>query len=225
MKIMAAAALLALALAPGAARGVDPPASYGDAMRWYERAAEAGDAKAQFLLGRLYERGAGGRGRDPARAAALYRKAAEQGHALAQLALALLYQRGEGVEKDPARAARWLEAAAQQGLREAQFNLGWLYDHGIGVAPDRETAERWYRAAAEQGLRQAMVNLALVLVAAGPEDRPARTEAWAWLTLAAARGANGVQPMADDLGAKLSAEEMASARAALATLEAQVPER
>ena len=50
---------------------------YGEAMRWYEREAARGSAKAQFLLGLLYERGAGPRGKDLARAYQWFLKAAE----------------------------------------------------------------------------------------------------------------------------------------------------
>lgn len=225
MKIPAAVAMLACALVAGSPCAAEPPATYRDAMRWYERAAEAGSANAQFLLGRMHEEGAAGRARDLEKAAELYRKAAEQGHALAQFSLALLYQEGRGVPKDPAQAAKWLEAAAQQGLREAQYNLGWLYDRGIGVVPDRETAERWYRAAAQQGVTRAMVNLALVLVASGPEDRDAQIEAWSWLALAAARGEAGVKRIADDIADKLTPAEKARAEAALAARRKDVPKR
>ena len=218
-------AALALAILAGAAEAADPPATYGDAMRWYERAAAEGSAKAQFLLGRMYEEGAVGRPRDPARAASLYRQAADQGHALAQFSLGVLYLSGRGVGRDPAAAAGWFARAAEQGLREAQFNLGYLYDRGIGVGSDRETAETWYRAAARQGMTRAQINLALVLVAAGPGERDSLVEAWAWLSLAAARGEEHARPLAADLGAKLDAAEKARAEAALEALKADVPAR
>ncbi|TDI58337.1 MAG: sel1 repeat family protein, partial [Alphaproteobacteria bacterium] len=33
------------------------PKTYGDAMRWYEETARAGNPRAQFFLGLMYERG------------------------------------------------------------------------------------------------------------------------------------------------------------------------
>jgi len=53
-------------------------------------AAEQGDAKAQFDLGRLYSEGNGVR-KDNAEAAKWIRKAAEQGHAMAQFHLAAMH--------------------------------------------------------------------------------------------------------------------------------------
>jgi TPR repeat protein len=225
MKIRTVLATLVVAALAGAAHAADTPATYGDAMRWYERAAADGSAKAQFLLGRMYEQGMAGRTRDLKKAAKMYEKAAAQGHALAQFALGALYLNGRGVARDPAVAAKWFTASAEQGVREAQFDLGYLLDRGIGVAPDRAAAEKWYRAAAKQGLGPAQVNLALVLVAAGASNRAAQVEAWAWLSLAAARGNTQAAPIAEDIAGKLSAEEKAQAEAALETLKKDVPEK
>lgn len=225
MKIWAAAAMLAFALPAGGAPAAEPPVTYGDAMRWYERAAAEGSAEAQFLLGRLHEQGAAGRDRDPVRAAALYRAAAEQGYALAQFSLGLLYQHGRGVVADAAEAARWFEAAAKQGMPAAQFNLGYLMDRGIGVPQDREAAAGWYRAAARQGLARAMVNLGLLLAEEGIADRDALVDAWVWLSLAAARGEPGAKRIADDIGAMLAPAERARADDALEARRKSVPER
>lgn len=61
--------------------------------------AESGDADAQLLLGRLYERGAGAEP-DYALAAHWYQLAMAGGSDSARLALASLYERGLGVPKD-----------------------------------------------------------------------------------------------------------------------------
>jgi uncharacterized protein len=225
MNIKTVAAVLAFALVNGEALAADPPATYGDAMRWYERAAAEGSAEAQFLLGRMHEQGAAGRPRDPARAAALYREAAEQGHALAQFSLGLLYQHGRGVPADAAEAAKWFEAAAQEGLPAAQFNLGYLHDRGNGVPQNREAAEGWYRAAAQQGLTRAMVNLGLLLAEGGEADRGALIDAWAWLAVAAARGEPGARRIADDIAEMLAADEKSRAEAAFEERRKAVPER
>jgi TPR repeat protein len=225
MKSWTALAVVALVFVSGAAGGAEAPATYGDAMRWYERAAADGSAKAQFLLGRMYEQGMAGRARDLARAAALYEKAAAQGHVLAQFSLGTLYLNGRGVARDPKTAAKWFAAGAEKGLAEAQYDLGYLHDRGIGVAPDRAAAEKWYRAAARQGLTSAQVNLALVLVAAGPSRRAAQVEAWAWLSLAVAHGANQAKAIADDIALKLTAAEKAEAAAMLEKLNKEVPRR
>jgi hypothetical protein len=69
--------------------------------------AEAGDPKAQYELGFMYEYGAGAARRDPAEALKWYHKAAEQGDGNARYAIADMYFEGIGVTKDYSEAARW----------------------------------------------------------------------------------------------------------------------
>ena len=69
--------------------------------------AEAGDPKAQYELGFMYEYGAGGAPRDPAEALKWYHRAAEQGEGGAESAIADMYFGGIGVTRDYSEAARW----------------------------------------------------------------------------------------------------------------------
>jgi len=78
--------------------------------------AEAGDARAQALLGYLYERGQGV-GQDFPRAAWWYGCAAEQGDATAQYLLGLAYDKGQGVARDVVLAQKWLILAAARAER------------------------------------------------------------------------------------------------------------
>ncbi len=129
-----------------------------EAFRWFEQAAEAGLAEAQFNLGVMY---ASGRGvaRNLAAAARWYEEAANQGVAEAQFNIGTLYALGAGVEKDEVHAAEWLQRAAVKSLPQAQFNLGVLHEHGRGVRLDARTAMAWYRRAAEQGYEPAKQRL------------------------------------------------------------------
>lgn len=70
---------------------------------WYRRAAEQGNAMAQFNLGNLHARGQGVP-QDDVQAVSWYRKSAEQGDGKARNALGLMYLRGKGVVKDDVRA-------------------------------------------------------------------------------------------------------------------------
>ena len=92
--------------------------------------AEAGDAQAQFGLGRTYEYGFINVPEDAdvldAEAARWLRLAAEQGHADAQNYLGDRYWTGEGVPQDYAEAVHWYRLAAYQGVAEAQYFLGVL---------------------------------------------------------------------------------------------------
>ena len=102
-----------------AAAEVPVPENYGQAMGWYERAAEAGNARAQFYLGVMMETGVRG-APDVSAAAGWYEKAARQGHADAQFKLGLLYYEGRGVARDRAAAAEWYAKAAESGSAEAR---------------------------------------------------------------------------------------------------------
>ena len=125
-----------------------------EAAEWFRKAAEQGDADAQFSLGAML---VGGRGveKDEGEAAEWFRKAAEQGHAKAQGRLGVMLAGGQGVEKDEREAAEWYRKAADQGNPEAQCLLGTMLAEGKGVEKDGREAAEWYRKAAEQGQAEA----------------------------------------------------------------------
>jgi len=88
-----------------------------------QRAAEQGDARAQFKLGTRYEFGHSGANTNWTKAAEWYQKAADQGLARAQANLGYLYMVGQGVPRDHEQARKWLEKAAAQGDEYAKNNL------------------------------------------------------------------------------------------------------
>ncbi len=172
------------------------------AVAWYRRAAEQGDARAQYNLGVMYAEGLGVP-QDAAAAVAWYRRAAEQGDATAQNNLGAMYAEGLGVPQDAVEAVAWYRRAAEQGDATAQSNLGGMYDQGRGVPQDDAAAVAWYRRAAEQGHVRAQYNLG-GMYADGLGVPPDAVEALMWLTIAAARS-TGVER-----------EHMVTARAAVA---------
>ncbi len=123
------------------------PKDYKQALVWFRKAADQGNADAQFSLGIMYE-GSWGVRRDYKQAAIWYRKAAEQGEALAQESLGNAYRDGNGVLKDPAQAVMWYRKAAEQGDASAQKSLGDLYEAGQGVPQDYIQAYMWFNLAA-----------------------------------------------------------------------------
>jgi TPR repeat protein len=147
-------AVIALAAFTTAAAEVD--------VKALEARAEAGDAKAQFQLGLLHERGAGGVKRDFAKAFLWYAKAAPRGHLAAQNNLATLYTRGKGVERNHEEAVKWYRVAAMAGNDGAQSNLGWMYQNGLGVPKDYQQALNWYLLAAKAGNSSAQNNLGMM---------------------------------------------------------------
>jgi len=124
-----------------------------------QRAAEAGDVRAQLNIATAYldNRHFG----TPVEAAIWFRRAAEQGSAEAALQLGDMYATGRGVDEDATAAFGWFLRAAEAGSARAQFAAASAYERGDGVEADDVEAARWYARAAEQGEIAAQYNLAL----------------------------------------------------------------
>ena len=156
------------------------------AAAYFHKAAQQGNAEAQFYFGIMNLNGQGVP-QDAAQGAAWYRKAAEQGNVEAQYSLASLYVAGQGVPADDAQAVVWYRKAAEQGLVFAEYNLGLFYDLGRGVPQDYAQAAAWYRKAAEQKLAFAEYNLGL-LYANGHGVTKDAAQAAGWYRKAAEQG-------------------------------------
>ncbi len=92
-----------------------------EAVKWYRKAAEQGNATAQNNLGVCYENG-DGVAKDMKEAVKWYQKAAEQGNADAQLNLEPFYR--SGADEDKAEAFKWLLKTTMQGHAVGTLNLG-----------------------------------------------------------------------------------------------------
>ena len=130
-----------------------------EAAKWFLKAAEQGELRAQFNLGMLYSSNEDIK--DSAKAAEWYRKAAESGDAWSQFNLGLMYAHGEGVPQNSAEAIEWYRKAAEQRASHAQCILGQIYSQGQSVPQDLVEAAGWYRKAAELGNTGAQWALAL----------------------------------------------------------------
>ena len=130
---------------------------YATALQIFGQLADQGNARAQFSLGVMYNKGQGVT-QDYAEAMKWYRKAAEQDYVLAQYNLGLMYSKGQGVPLDYAEAARWYRKAAEQGYSAAQTRLGDMYVLGQGVAQDYVQAHMWFNLAAARGQKIAREN-------------------------------------------------------------------
>ncbi len=97
---------LAVCYASGKGVGQD----FGEALKWWRRAAEQGDVEADYQIGNLYAHGRGVP-QDQYEAAKYFRKAAERGHPSAQYNLGRLFRLGEGVPLDLDQAYIWLNRA------------------------------------------------------------------------------------------------------------------
>jgi TPR repeat protein len=120
---------------------------YAKAAKWYQLAAEQGEAYAQLNLGMMYYRGEG----VPQvykEAVKWYRMSAKQGNANAQYFLGVMYDNGQGVPQNYKEVVKWWRLAAERGNATAQYSLGGMYEHGQGVPQDYVLAYMWTNIAA-----------------------------------------------------------------------------
>jgi hypothetical protein len=127
---------------------------FAQARRLWNPLAQAGDPRAQYMLGYMAENGQGRPWSNHA-AAAWYRLAADQDYPQAQLALGSLYARGMGVPRDAGQAAAYFEQAAREGYGPGQFQYALALFHGAGVKQDFAQALHWFKAAAQNGVPEA----------------------------------------------------------------------
>ncbi|MDR1829073.1 MAG: SEL1-like repeat protein [Methylobacteriaceae bacterium] len=95
--------------------------NYGDAAKWFEKAAAFGNTASEIELGILLYQGQGIK-RDEERSARMFMRAAYKGNPVAQNRLARLYIVGRGVSKDLAEAAAWHQLASMRGLADPVLN-------------------------------------------------------------------------------------------------------
>ena len=133
------------------------------------RAAERGDASAQFKLALRYDVGEGV-AQDYAEAVKWLRRAADQDFVKAQYNLGCMYDSGQGVSQNHAEAAKWFRKAAEHGYASAQKNLGAKYGRGQGVPQNSIDAYVWSSIAAISGDEGAMNNRDLAASKLSTED-------------------------------------------------------
>jgi len=123
-----------------------------EALTWYRKAAQQGDAGGEYGVGTMFLSGEGV-GRDAAQAYSWFLRAAERQHGPAVIALASAYLGAEkgglppGLDKD--RAAQWLRKAAALEHLPALDALASAYrTGGFGISPDAAQAEQYASRAA-----------------------------------------------------------------------------
>lgn len=123
--------------------GDDLPQDANEAIKWYRKAANGGDADASVKLATLLL----SPGRRPTQLE--YdeaRKRCEEASKVSSggaYCVALIYKHGMGVKQDPAKSAEWLSRAAEMGHARAALELGEAYWRGEGVKTDPVRAYMW----------------------------------------------------------------------------------
>lgn len=122
----------------------------GNAKVLFAEAAEAGDAKANYMLGVLCLKGelSSANNSSLTEAVSFFRRAAEAGFADAEYALGYCFFYGLGVEQDYSQAVQWFQQAVENdegGLVLAVQAMAYCYANGTGVEKDQEQADKLYR--------------------------------------------------------------------------------
>jgi localization factor PodJL len=172
--------------------------------------ANAGNPKAELIVGLKYLDGDGVAASQPD-AAKWLERAAEQGMPVAQYHMGLLYDRGLGVPADAARATHWYQLAAEAGNRKAMHNLAIAYAQGKGTAKNLAEAARWFSKAASLGYVDSEFNLA-VLYERGMGVPTSLLDAYKWYAIAAAGGDTESKSRADAIATQLSPDDRAAAQ-------------
>ena len=114
-------------------KGITVPKDMPEALSWFRKSAEMGDASGQFNLGMMYANGYG-TAKNHTEAARWFKLAADQGKANAMLNLGQMYLAGRGVEQNTAEGIRLLKLSAEKGDKNAQANLDAIARSGKGLA-------------------------------------------------------------------------------------------
>lgn len=111
---------------------------YAQAFKWFEKAAEQGHSKAQFMLASMY---LNGEGAIKSRVESLkwYQLSAQQGHVPAQSALGVLYLETKNYHE----AFVWLEKAAKQGDEIGIGGMILMHEGGLEKGKDNIQAYAW----------------------------------------------------------------------------------
>lgn len=177
--------------------------------------ANAGNAKAELIVGLKYLDGVPANDTEAAKWLA---RSAEAGEPVAQYRMGTLFERGRGVPADTAKADHWYEAAANQGNRKAMHNLAVAYAEGSGAKKDFTEAARWFSRAAMLGLSDSQFNLA-VLYERGLGVPQSLLNAYKWYAIAAAQGDSESKARLQTISTQLSADDRAAAQHAADTFK------
>jgi len=133
----------------------------GEALKWYRKAAEAGNGRAMSCIGLVYMQGQGVPKNDR-EAAGWYRRGAEAGDEMGMGLLGDACANGWGVEKNDSEAAVWYRKAAAGGYTPSLCRLGVMYLEGRGLPQSDDLAVAWWRKASEAGDAEAMASLGIM---------------------------------------------------------------
>ncbi|MCZ4281989.1 tetratricopeptide repeat protein [Kiloniella laminariae] len=160
--------------------------------------AEAGDARAQYSLGKLFETEGADVTPHYQEAIHWYQKAADQNVVAALNNLGRLYAQGKGLAPSQEKAVEYWQKAAQADHAMAQYNLGLAYLRGEGVPRNLTQAVFWFHQSAngnESGAQFALGEVYRLGITVPPDQKQAEK----WYQLALESGDSRAKQMLDRL--------------------------
>ncbi len=137
--------------------GLGAPRNADEAIRWFQRAAEAGYAPAMVSLGlRLQHPDTP---RNHVAAINWFQKAADLGNPNGMIFLGFAYREATGVPSDYAKAVEWFIKAVEAGDTHSMIHVGRMHAHYLKFPAD---AVSWFLRAAKAGLSESYVELAIL---------------------------------------------------------------
>jgi len=134
------------------------------AVTYFTRAAENGDADAQWCLGRVYYEGRVGNRPDYERAAAWFHKSAEAGNPFGLFHMGIMHEYGLGVQQNFVEAGRFYKRAADMENLDAMYYLALLHAYGRGFPQDIHKASLLFKRAAESGHAPSQYYLGIIFL-------------------------------------------------------------
>ena len=150
-------------------------------------------------------------------------RAASLGYPPAQFQLGEYFKDGTFIEENPTRARTWFQRSANGGNVFAMHRLGYLYAEGKGGSADIITATEWFEQAANRGFVDSQFNLGAIFDP-GPDVAPTGykdlEKSYYWYALAAKNGDAQAGQKANELAARITAEQKSDTDARVATWSA-----
>lgn len=157
---------------------------YSGAMAAWQKGATAGDARAEYSLGYLYEFGLGVPA-DNGQAKTWYDKAAAAKNGDALYALGRMYESGDAGSRSLTQAMADYKAAADAGSGDGAYAVGRMLLRGMGANADPAQAVTWLQKAAGKGIPAAYYMLGAAFEAGWPGHGPGLVDAYYWYSRAA----------------------------------------
>lgn len=137
--------------------------SYKRALKWYQKAAEAGNIVGEFNYGNMHHWGQGVKVNHKI-AAKAFANVYAQGYTLATFYMGLYHQEGFYFKQDYKKAMEYYLEGATMDDPVCYHQIGYLYAKGYGVEKDIHQAMSYLVAAAELGDSLSFVALGNILI-------------------------------------------------------------